>query len=120
MIRQLVADLSQKVPFVASVSNFLPYAYKLLKSILQGQIFTLYSFLDVEDNTLSSPSLPVLTEQLIDINSHISIMGIIPEGFGDSNYFEVFQQHSGFLLLFVSQVALVTADDTLEIFLKTS
>lgn len=69
----------------------LPYAFKLLVFILQRRVFTLDSFPDVEGNTLSSPSLPVAAEQFIDVNSHISITGIIPPGFSDCNYATTFR-----------------------------
>jgi len=53
--------------------------------------FTLYSFWDVEGNAPSLPSLPVPSEQLLAINSHIPVVGIILPDFGDGNYILVFQ-----------------------------
>jgi len=60
-------------------------------AILQGQLFTLFSFLDMKGNTTSILSLRVLSEQLVAINSHIPVMGIIPPGFSEGNYIMVFQ-----------------------------
>lgn len=55
-------------------------------AILQGQLLTLYSFLDVDGNTFSFPSLSVPSEHLVAINNHIPVMGIIALGFTDSSY----------------------------------
>jgi len=59
-------------------------------AILQGQLFTLFSFLDMKGNTTSILSLRVLSEQLVAINSHIPVMGIIPPGFGDKKHIVIF------------------------------
>lgn len=68
-----VVDHNRIAPFVASVSNSHPQAFDLLMAILQGQLFTLHSFLDVGGNaSLPPPSLPVSSEQPVAIDSHTS------------------------------------------------
>jgi len=62
----------------------------LLRAIPQGQLFTLYSFLNVEDNA-SSPSSPVHSELLVAIDTHTPVMEIVSPGFGDDNYIMVFR-----------------------------
>jgi len=58
--------------------------------ILQGQLFILYSFLEVEDAS-SHPSSLVPCEELIAANNYTPFMGIIPPHFGDGNYSMLFQ-----------------------------
>jgi len=60
-------------------------------ALLQGQIFTPYSFLDVEGNASCHLSSRVPYERLVAISSHIPVMGIIPAGIVDGNYIMVFQ-----------------------------
>ena len=75
-------------------------------AILQGQLFTLFSFLDMKGNTTSILSLRVLSEQLVAINIYIAVVGIIPPGFSNGNYTVFFQWYGDFkLLLFISQAA---------------
>lgn len=63
----------------------------MLVAILQGQFFTIYSFLNVGGSASCPPSLPVASEQLVAINSYTIFMGIIPLGLSDSNYIMVSQ-----------------------------
>ncbi|KAK4833064.1 hypothetical protein QYF61_027726 [Mycteria americana] len=51
----------------------------------QGQLFTLYPFLDIEGNTSAPPSLPVSSEQPVAIDSHTPVMGFVPPGFSGGN-----------------------------------
>ena len=77
-------------------------------TVLEGQLFTFYSFPDVDSNTSTPPSSPVPSEQLVAVDSHTPVVRIIPPGLGDSNYIMVFKQHSSFqLLLFVSQAVCI-------------
>ena len=54
--------------------------------ILQGQLFTLYSFLDVEGNAFPPPFSPVPSEQLVVVDSYTPIVEVILPGFSNGNY----------------------------------
>jgi len=54
-------------------------------TILQGQLFTLYLFLDVERNASTPLSLPVPPEYPVAIDSHTPVMGFIPQSFSKGN-----------------------------------
>jgi len=58
---------------------------------LKRQLSTFYSLPDVNSNTPSPPSSLFPSEQLVVVDSHTPVMGIIPPGFGDGNYIVVFQ-----------------------------
>jgi len=62
---------------------------------LERQLFTFYSFPDVNSNTLSLPFSP-FPSKLIAIDSHTPVMGIISPGF--SNHI-VFFQYLKYLLV---------------------
>jgi len=53
--------------------------------ILQGQLFTLYLFLDVEGNISTPLSPPVHSEQPVAIDSHAPVMGFVLPIFSKGN-----------------------------------
>jgi len=85
MIRWPGVDTNHKVPFVALVSNSYPQAFDLLVAVLQGQLFTLYRFLDIEGNASTSFSLPVPSEEPVAIDSHTPVMGFVPPSFSNGD-----------------------------------
>ncbi|PKU45301.1 hypothetical protein llap_4404 [Limosa lapponica baueri] len=60
-------------------------AFNLLVAILQRQLFTLYPFLDAEDNPSPPPSPPVPSEQPAAIDSCTPVMGFVLPSFNNGN-----------------------------------
>lgn len=84
-VRQPIVDPGHQMSFISLVLNFYPQALSLFVAVSQRQFFAICTFLNIEDNTPTPPSLPTSSKKLVAFDCSVLVVRFVPACFHDSD-----------------------------------